>query len=97
MHRPADRRRTGGDGVNCIRYRGLNEGIRRLSTINFVLALVLIAYIFRARPTLFIMEASVTSLGTVSDNFLRVLTWTDPLQRADFVESCTVFYWDLWW
>jgi BCCT family betaine/carnitine transporter len=77
-------------------YKGLNDGIRRLSTINSVLALILIAYILLIGPTLFILEAGVTSIGTVTTNFLRMLTWTDPLQRADFVESRTVFYW-AWW
>lgn len=77
-------------------FRGLNDGIRRLSTINAVLALVLIAWIFLLGPTLFILEAGVTSLGTVAGNFLRMLTWTDPIQRADFVETWTVFYW-AWW
>jgi BCCT family betaine/carnitine transporter len=60
------------------------------------LALILIAYILLIGPTLFILEAGVTSIGTVTTNFLRMLTWTDPLQRADFVESRTVFYW-AWW
>jgi BCCT family betaine/carnitine transporter len=77
-------------------FRGLNEGIRRLSTINAFLALILIVYIFVFGPTLFILEAGVTSLGTVAGNFVRMLTWTDPLQRADFIESWTVFYW-AWW
>jgi BCCT family betaine/carnitine transporter len=72
-------------------FRGLNEGIRRLSTINAFLALILIVYIFVFGPTLFILEAGVTSLGTVAGNFVRMLTWTDPLQRADFIESWTVF------
>ncbi len=77
-------------------FRGLNEGIQRLSTINAVLALALIACVFLFGPSLFIVEAGIASLGTVADNFLRMLTWTDPLQRADFVESWTVFYW-AWW
>lgn len=77
-------------------FRGLNDGIRRLSTINTVLALVLIVWIFLFGPTLFIAEAGIASLGTVAGNFLRMLTWTDPLQFGDFVESWTVFYW-AWW
>lgn len=77
-------------------YRGLNHGIRRLSTINSALALVLIGCIFLFGPSLFIFEAGIASLGTVTGNFLRMLTWTDPLQRAEFVETWTVFYW-AWW
>ena len=77
-------------------YRGLNEGIQRLSTINAVLALALIACVFLFGPSLFIVEAGIASLGTAAGNFLRMLTWTDPLQRTDFVETWTVFYW-AWW
>ena len=77
-------------------FKGLNDGIRRLSTINAFLALILVIYIFVFGPTLFILEAGITSLGAVAGNFVRMLSWTDPLQRADFVESWTVFYW-AWW
>lgn len=77
-------------------HQGLKAGIKRLSTINSVLAILLIAYVFLFGPTLFILEAGVTSLGTMAGSFIRMLTWTDPMQRADFVESWTVFYW-AWW
>ena len=36
------------------------------------------------------------SLGKVVQNFMQMLTWTDPLGKANFVESWTVFYW-AWW
>ncbi|MFP6641371.1 MAG: BCCT family transporter [Myxococcota bacterium] len=77
-------------------YRGLDQGIKVLSNVNAVLALVFILFVLVAGPTLFILEMGVTSVGTLVQNFVRMSTWTDPLARADFVESWTVFYW-AWW
>ena len=39
---------------------------------------------------------AIVSVGHITDNFIRMMTWTDPLERASFVESWTVFYW-AWW
>jgi len=77
-------------------YRGLDNGIKTLSTINAQLALILLLFVFVAGPTTFILEAGVTALGTVVQNFIQMLTWTDPLQTSSFVEDWTVFYW-AWW
>ncbi len=76
--------------------RGLDHGIKVLSNINAVLAVLLILFVLVAGPTRFILEMGVISLGKVVQNFVLMLTWTDPLQRSDFVESWTVFYW-AWW
>jgi BCCT family betaine/carnitine transporter len=38
----------------------------------------------------------VASVGNVADNFIRMMTWSDPLERSTFVESWTIFYW-AWW
>ena len=76
--------------------RGLDKGIKILSNINVVLALMFILFILLAGPTRFIVEMGVMSLGKVIQNFVLMLTWTDPLQTSDFVESWTVFYW-AWW
>ena len=77
-------------------YRGLDGGIKTLSNINSVLALLLIAYVLIAGPTRFILEMSVASLGHLAQNFVTMLTWTDPFEKSNFVESWTVFYW-AWW
>ncbi len=77
-------------------YRGLDDGIKVLSTFNATLALILIAFVFLIGPTRFILEMGVNSIGTVLQNFISMATWTDPQGRASFVESWTVFYWS-WW
>jgi len=77
-------------------FRGLNRGIKVLSLINIVLALVLIAFVALAGPSRFILEMGLASLGTIFQNLITMMTWSDPLERSTFVESWTIFYW-AWW
>ena len=77
-------------------YAGLNRGIRRLSNLNVILALVFLAFILVTGPTLFLLKASTDAVGFTVQNFIRMVTWTDPLTDSGFVESWTIFYW-AWW
>ncbi len=77
-------------------YRGLDKGIKVLSLINATLALIFVAYVLIAGPTRFILEMGVTSVGHLLQNFVKMITWTDPAAKSNFVESWTVFYW-AWW
>ena len=77
-------------------YLGLEAGIKRLSDLNVVLFGLLLGYIIIVGPTLFILELSTEALGLMTANFVRMLTWTDPIQDTGFVESWTIFYW-AWW
>ena len=77
-------------------YRGLDKGIKILSSVNALLALILIAFVFVFGPTTFILETGVTAIGSVVQNFVQMLFWTDPFEKAEFVEQWTVFYW-AWW
>jgi len=77
-------------------FLGIQKGIRRLSDINVCLVLVLMAYILIVGPTLFILKASTDTLGFMLSNFVRMMSWTDPIDNTGFVESWTIFYW-AWW
>ena len=77
-------------------FRGLDKGIKVLSIINACLALVLVSYVLGVGPTRFILEMGVTSIGHVLQNFVKMITWTDPAAKSDFVESWTIFYY-AWW
>jgi len=77
-------------------YLGIDKGIRRLSEINVYLALTFLAFVLIMGPTLFILKVSVDTLGVMVQNFVRMLTWTDPVDKSGFVESWTIFYW-AWW
>ncbi len=77
-------------------YRGLDKGIKRLSDLNVYLALGFLAFILIAGPTLFILKTSTNTLGFMIDNFVRMMTWTDPVDDTGFVEAWSIFYW-AWW
>jgi BCCT family betaine/carnitine transporter len=77
-------------------YLGLEKGIKRLSDFNVVIALSLLAYILVVGPTLFIAKVSTDTLGFMAENFVRMMTWTDPVENTGFVEAWSIFYW-AWW
>jgi BCCT family betaine/carnitine transporter len=77
-------------------FLGLEKGIKRLSNINMAAALLLLAFILIAGPTLFIIKTSLNSIGVVAQNFLAMSSWTDPFTESGFVEDWTIFYW-AWW
>ena len=77
-------------------YLGIEKGIKRLSDTNVYLALGLMAYILVVGPTLFILKATTDTIGFMIGNFVRMMSWTDPIDQTGFVESWTVFYW-AWW
>jgi BCCT family betaine/carnitine transporter len=77
-------------------YLGLDKGIRRLSDINVVVLLFLVAFVLLTGPTLFILRMGTDSLGFTLQNTIRMVTWTDPIDRGGFIEGYTVFYW-AWW
>jgi BCCT family betaine/carnitine transporter len=77
-------------------FLGLEKGIKRLSDINMAAALLLLAFVLIAGPTLFIIKTSLNSIGVVAQNFLAMSSWTDPFTESGFVEDWTIFYW-AWW
>ena len=77
-------------------YLGIDRGIRRLSDLNVYLILGFLGFILVAGPTLFLLKSSVDTTGVMLQNFVRMLFWTDPIEKTGFVESWTIFYW-AWW
>lgn len=77
-------------------YLGLQDGIRRLSDWNMMLAFALLLFVLVAGPTVFILKTGLNSIGLVLQNFIRLNAWTDPFTESRFVENWTVFYW-AWW
>ena len=74
-------------------WLGLQEGIRRLSNFNIVLALLFLAAVLLASDTLFLLKMAVNSLGFLFQNTLAMTFWTDPIDNTGFVGDWTVFYW----
>jgi BCCT family betaine/carnitine transporter len=77
-------------------YLGLEKGIKNLSDVNAVLAIIFLIYVLVTGPTLFILRTGTESIGFMLANMIEMITYTDPVNRTGFVEDWTVFYW-AWW
>jgi len=75
---------------------GLDVGIRRLSELNLILAIVLMLFVLVAGPTGFLLNAFAQNLGGYLDNFF-VRTFNIYAYRPrEWMASWTLFYW-AWW
>ncbi|WP_417513184.1 BCCT family transporter [Marinobacter sp.] len=72
---------------------GLDKGVRRLSQINIVLALLLILFVLVAGPSVFIAEGMVQSVGDYFDALPWLAFWTQTYTESDWQRQWTLFYW----
>lgn len=75
---------------------GLDKGIKRLSDINMVLAILLLGFILFAGPTSFIMNQAFDSLALMFQNFIEMSLRTDAGSEVSFAQDNTIFFW-AWW
>ena len=76
---------------------GLDRGIKRLSQVNMIAALVLMFFVLLVGPTLFLFKNFVQSTGHYLQNLLTLGSWTETYSReASWQGSWTIFYWS-WW
>ena len=77
---------------------GIARGIRKLSTINSVLYLILGLFILLFGPTVFILNFGVESLGNFLNDFFRISLFTGSGSAGgkEWVQSWPGFYWCNW-
>ncbi|ATQ41248.1 BCCT family transporter [Caulobacter mirabilis] len=75
---------------------GLDRGVRRLSEVNLVLAVLLMLFVLVVGPTGFLLKALVQNFGFYLDHFF-VRTFTlYAYEPRDWMANWTLFYW-AWW
>ncbi|MFN3581974.1 MAG: BCCT family transporter, partial [Pseudomonas sp.] len=74
---------------------GLDKGVKRLSQLNMVLAILLLGFIIIVGPTLAIITGFFTNLGSYLQHLPAL---SNPIGREDanFSQGWTAFYW-AWW
>lgn len=75
---------------------GLDKGIKRLSEINMIAALVLLMFVLLAGPSIFILNGFVENLGQYLDDFFYLSFWNETYTGGSWQNGWTVFYWG-WW
>jgi len=72
---------------------GLDKGVRRLSQVNIVLAMLLLAFVGLVGPTVFIAEGMVQSVGDYLSSLPSLAFWTETYKDTDWQRQWTLFYW----
>ncbi len=75
---------------------GLDKGIKRLSQLNIILALILLAFVFFIGPTFHILDAFVQNAGAYVSEFSMMSSWTEAYEGTNWQNGWTLFYW-AWW
>ncbi|MFD9335376.1 BCCT family transporter [Streptomyces sp. NPDC060028] len=77
-------------------FSGLNKGVKWLSTINVVLAAVLMLFVFVLGPTVYVLDVIPASVGSYLHNLLPMATSTGAFTDSKWLGAWTIFYW-AWW
>ena len=74
---------------------GLDKGVKRLSQVNLLLALLLLGFVLAVGPTRDVLAGAGASLGRY---VVEIVPLSNPFGREDldFVHGWTTFYW-AWW
>lgn len=77
-------------------YKGLSDGIKKLSDFNIVLALLLALYCFVCGPTVQLFNIFTNAFGKWLGNYPNMVFWTDPWDGGTFPRDWTIFYALFW-
>jgi len=75
---------------------GLDKGIRRLSELNMILAILLLLFILILGPTVFLLTAYVQNTGDYLSDIVRNTFNLFAYDKTDWIGGWTIFYWG-WW
>lgn len=76
---------------------GVDKGIRRLSELNVILAVVLVLFVLFSGNTIFLLNALVLNIGDYIHNFTGMTLNTFAFNRpVEWLNSWTLFFW-AWW
>ena len=73
------------------------KGISKLAGYCSYLFFALLAYVlFAGGETRYILETGFSALGNMTQNFIGMATWMDPLRENSFPQNWTIYYWAYW-
>lgn len=75
---------------------GLDGGIRRLSELNIILAVSLLAFVLVAGPTVFLLEALTQNIGAYISTIVTTTFNLNAYEPTGWIGGWTLFYWG-WW
>ncbi|HEY9149044.1 MAG TPA: BCCT family transporter, partial [Gammaproteobacteria bacterium] len=78
---------------------GMDKGVKRLSQINILLAIVLMLFVFAVGPTIFILETFVENTGSYLSNIVERTFSLQAYTAGDWIGNWTLFIfgWTIAW
>ncbi|QER40888.1 BCCT family transporter [Acinetobacter suaedae] len=77
-------------------FAGLDKGVKRLSELNLILAVVLVTFVFLVGPTLHLLRTTVENTGQYLSNLFVMTFNLQAYESTGWIGGWTVFYWS-WW
>ncbi len=75
---------------------GLDNGIRRISELNIILAVSLLLFVLIAGPTVFLLQTMVQNTGTYLSGLFNATFNLYAYEPTTWIGGWTLFYWG-WW
>jgi choline/glycine/proline betaine transport protein len=75
---------------------GLDAGIRRLSELNLLLAVLLLLFVLIAGPTVVLLSSFIQNIGMYLSGFVDMTFRLYAYEPNDWIGNWTLFYW-AWW
>lgn len=78
---------------------GLDKGVKRLSILNMVLAIILMTFVFIAGPSIHILESFLQNTGSYLNNIVERTFNLQAYSRSDWIGNWTLFIfgWTIAW
>lgn len=77
-------------------FLGLDKGIKRLSELNLILALLLLGFVFFTSSSIYILQATIQSAGQYISNLFTMTFNLYAYQSNGWIGGWTIMYW-AWW
>ncbi|MCY6413383.1 choline BCCT transporter BetT [Acinetobacter sp. VNH17] len=77
-------------------FLGLDKGVKRLSELNLILALVLLAFVFIAGPSIYLLQTTIQNMGSYISNLFGMTFNLYAYQPNGWIGGWTIMYW-AWW
>ncbi|MDH0031832.1 MULTISPECIES: choline BCCT transporter BetT [unclassified Acinetobacter] len=77
-------------------FLGLDKGVKRLSELNLILALLLLAFVFIAGPSIYLLQTTIQNMGSYISNLFGMTFNLYAYQPNGWIGGWTIMYW-AWW
>jgi len=77
-------------------FFGLDKGIKRLSELNLILALILLLFVFFASSSIYLLQTTIQNAGQYISNLFAMTFNLYAYQPNGWIGGWTIMYW-AWW